>query len=353
MALINYLARVHLAEQAIEDALPEEGAGVRRALVLADGSDATVEVVERVRAAMRGVRITQARVTSGRAARANRLTGADPHTESGPDMVIAVGDAVTSAHARQVVAAARQSSQAVRFALIPSGLFDMGLARHVRDADGTVGALPRPDVIIADPSTLAGLDEDTLAAGAMEMLVHAIEAFANPSYNPPADALALDAVRLLSLWLPHVERCHRDAAARCALMSGALMAALSLEKPIGGVDALVHPLEALVADTCPAGALHGPVLAAVAGFNAPAVGDRYAAIADALSGAKPPASMPLGARVRALAAAAGLPVALRETALDPADFPTVARTAADDPGALANPRRLSVKDYGKILEAAW
>jgi alcohol dehydrogenase class IV len=241
----------------------------------------------------------------------------------------------------------------MRFALVPVGLFDMGLARHVRDTDGTLDALPRPDVIIADPSTLAGLDNDTLAAGAMEMLVHAIEAFANPSYNPPADALALDAVRLLSLWLPHVERCHRDAAARCALMSGALTAALSLEKPIGGVDALAHPLEALLSGTYPAGALHGPVLAAVAGFNAPAVGDRYAAIADALSGAKPNASMPFGWRVCALAAAAGLPVALRGSGLDPADFPHVARAAADDPSALANPRRLSVKDCREILDAAW
>ena len=36
----------------------------------------------------------------------------------------------------------------------------------------------------------------------MEVLVHAIEAYASPVYHPPADALALEGTKRLTRWLP-------------------------------------------------------------------------------------------------------------------------------------------------------
>ncbi len=54
MTLINYVARIHFAEQAIEDALPEEigRSGVGHVLLWADETDAARQVAERVRLAL-------------------------------------------------------------------------------------------------------------------------------------------------------------------------------------------------------------------------------------------------------------------------------------------------------------
>ena len=54
-----------------------------------------------------------------------------------------------------------------------------------------------------------------------------------------------------------------------------------------------------------------------------------------------------------IARAIGLPTSLREMGINPARFDRFAEMAANDPGALANPRRLTPGDCRRILEAAW
>ncbi|KAF0124937.1 MAG: Dehydrogenase, partial [Xanthobacteraceae bacterium] len=134
-------------------------------------------------------------------------------------------------------------------------------------------------------------------------------------------------------------------------LAGALTAGLAMEKGIGGVDALAHPLEDDLVGTALPGELHAPVLAAFVGFNARAVGDRYGALSDTMGRGGAATGLPV--QLAAFARDLGLPTALRETAIDPNRFAAVAERAADDPAAFANPRLLTRGDCERILEAAW
>ncbi len=168
---------------------------------------------------------------------------------------------------------------------------DLGLARFAHDA-------PRPDLVIADPTALDQVDGASLARSGMETLVHAVEAFANPGYHPPADALALDAVRRLAIWLPAAVRPRLDREARREALAGALNAGLGMEKGVGGVDAVAHRLERRVAGDGRGGLLHAPLMAALVPFNMPAVGERYGALAGAMGAASGGAAA-LAERLRA------------------------------------------------------
>jgi 4-hydroxybutyrate dehydrogenase len=82
-----------------------------------------------------------------------------------------------------------------------------------------------------------------------------------------------------------------------------------------------------------------------------AAGERYATMAEtfARTTRQPHFSSTIGAFARAV----GLPTSLREIGIDPARFDRIAEIAANDAGALANPRRLTPGDCRRILESAW
>ncbi len=334
MTLINYVARIHFAEQAIEDALPEEigRSGVGHVLLWADESDAARQVAERVRLALPQLTFSEPADCGGEVPRA--VTA-----------ILAIGGAGAIGAARRSAGTVRRAGRRLLLITIPIEFSDLGLARFAHDA-------PRPDLVIADPTALDQVDGASLARSGMETLVHAVEAFANPGYHPPADALALDAVRRLAIWLPGAVRPRLDREARREALAGALNAGLGMEKGVGGVDAVAHRLERRVAGDGRGGLLHAPLMAALVPFNMPAVGERYGALAGAMGAASGGAAA-LAERLRALAAAVGLPATLGDGGADRSWFDALAEAAADDPAATANPRRLSARDYHGVLEAAW
>lgn len=351
MTLIGYLTRTLFADGAIDDALPEEASRLGRALALIDTEPGTVPALARVRDALPRAVLSTETASSGAPMRSEVARVMAALERARASTVIAVGGAVAIGQARLVAEAASRRGAGCAVIAIPVSLCDLGLGRQVRRRDGEPVLCPRPDRVIADPTALAPVPPRRLAAAGMEMLVHAIEAYASPSYNPPADGLAIEAVRRLARWLPVAVDEPDNGEARREAMAGALTAGLALEKGIGGVDALAHPLEDDLAGTAMPGELHAPVLAAFVGFNARAVGERYGALAATM--AMPGQAAGLDTQLAMLARRLGLPTALRQTATDPGRFARVAELAADDPAALANPRLLKPGDCARILEAAW
>jgi 4-hydroxybutyrate dehydrogenase len=351
MTLIGYLTRTHFAEAAIEDALPEEVGPLSRALALIDDEPTSAAVCARVQEALDQTTVSLARVglaTAGGDATSRIL---DALSDIQTSTLIAVGGAAAIGHAR--LAAEHALRRGERFSLIavPAGLCDFGLARRVRVGQGEPITCPRPDRVIADPTVLEGASSHRLAAAAMEVLVHAIEAYASPIYHPPADALALEGTKRLTRWLPVALASPSDREAQRELMAAALTAGLALEKAVGGVDALAHSIKAELGPGVLHGDLHAPLMAAIAEFNTEAVGDRYAIMAEAFAKAtrEPSFSTEIGVFARAI----GMPASLREIGIDRSRFARFAEMAANDPGALANPRRLTSDDCRRILEAAW
>lgn len=351
MTLIGYLTRTHFAEAAIEDALPEEVGPLSRALALVDDEPGSAAACARVQEALSRTTISLARTgqatpTGDATARILSALG-DIRT----DTLIAVGGAAAVGLARLTAEHALRRGERLTLIAVPAGLCDFGLARRVRLGQDQSVACPRPDRVIADPTVLEGAPSRRLAAAAMEVLVHAIEAYASPVYHPPADALAREATRQLTHWLPVALASPTHREAQRELMAAALTAGLALEKAVGGVDALAQPIKAELGSGVVQGDLHAPLMAAMADFNTEAVGDRYATMAETF--ARSTREMHFSTAIGAFARDIGLPTSLREIGIDPSRFDRFAELAANDPGALANPRRLTPGDCRRILEAAW
>ncbi|HKU07861.1 MAG TPA: iron-containing alcohol dehydrogenase [Bradyrhizobium sp.] len=351
MTLIGYLTRTHFAEAAIEDALPEEMGPLPSALALVDDEPASAAVCTRVQESLDQTTLSLARV--GQATSAGDATSRilDALSDIRTTTLIAVGGSAALGHARLVAEHALRRGERLSLIAVPAGLCDFGLARRVRVGQREPVSCPRPDRVIADPTVLEGFPSHHLAASAMEVLVRAIEAYASPIYHPPADALALEGAKRLTHWLPMALASPGNREAQRELMAAALTAGLALEKAVGGVDALAHPIKAELGPGVLHGDLHAPLMAAMADFNTEAVGDRYATLAEAFATAtrEPSFSTEFGVFARAI----GMPTSLREIGIDPSRFDRFAEMAANDPGALANPRRLTPGDCRRILEAAW
>jgi alcohol dehydrogenase class IV len=351
MTLIGYLTRTLFADGAIDDALPEEASRLGRALALIDTEPGAAQALARVGDALPRAGLPTVTVCSGAPmlSEVSRVMAELDHARA--STIIAIGGAGAVGLARLVAETTSRRGRDCSVVAVPISLFDLGLARYVRPRDGDPVRCPHPDWVIADPTALAHAPPLRLAAAGMEILVHAIEAYASPAYNPPADGLALEAVRRLARWLPVAVASPENSEARREVLAGALTAGLAMEKAIGGVDALANPLEDDLAGVALPGALHAPVMAAFVGFNAHAVGERYRALSDVMG--QTGMTGGLDAQLAALARRLGLPAALRETATDPSRFQSFAEMAADDPAALANPRLLTPGDCKRILEAAW
>ncbi len=351
MSLIGYLTRTHFAEGAIEDALPEEIGGITNALLLSDDEPGGAAALERVRGAFGRIALTIRELAASSPSRGQTKSVLAHLEQIEASTLVAVGGAKAVGKARLVASEASRQGRRLQVIAVPVGVFDLGLGRHVRPRDGRPIVCPRPDRVIVDPTVLEHVPMRRIAASAMEITVHAIEAYASPSYNPPADGLALEAVRRMTRWLPVLLGMpgHREALRE--VMAAAMTAGLALEKAVGGVDALALPLAPELRAGFLPGDLHAPLLAAVAEFNAQAVGDRYAAIATTLASREGQSSLSI--EIGAFARGLGLPTSLREIGVDRGRFDRFAEMAANDPAALANPRRLTPVDCRQILEAAW
>ena len=95
-----------------------------------------------------------------------------------------------------------------------------------------------------DAALTLGLPAHVTAATGIDAIVHAVEAYTSARLkNPLSDALAREALRLLSANLLKAIEQPRDIEARSAMLLGAHLAGLAFANaPVGGVHALAYPL---------------------------------------------------------------------------------------------------------------
>jgi 4-hydroxybutyrate dehydrogenase len=143
-----------------------------------------------------------------------------------------------------------------------------------------------PRAAICDPQLTLGLPAGLTAATGMDAIAHCIETFLAPSFNPPADGIALDGLR--RGWA-HIERATKNGAdheARFQLMSASMQGAMAFQKGLGCVHSLSHSLGG-VNPRLHHGTLNAMFLPAVVGFNASAESvkkeDRLARLAQAMN----------------------------------------------------------------------
>ena len=137
-----------------------------------------------------------------------------------------------------------------------------------------------PDAAVLDPELTVGLPRHVTAATGIDAMVHAIEAYTNiHRKNPLSDALAREALKLLSSNIVQACETPGDMEARSAMMLGAMLAGQAFaNSPVGAVHGMAYPLGGIF--HIPHGLSNSLMLEPVLRFNAPNAARQYAELAD-------------------------------------------------------------------------
>ncbi|MBE1283447.1 MAG: iron-containing alcohol dehydrogenase [Rhodobacteraceae bacterium] len=207
----------------------------------------------------------------------------------------------------------------------------------------------KPAFAILDPEITVGLPPHLTAWTGVDALVHAIEAYCVPRFDPLCDGLALEGMRLVARWLPVAVREPENLEARGAMLAGSCLAGVSFLKGLGLVHAISHMVGAEY-DT-QHGLTNAVLLPAVLRFNAPEIADKVTPMAQAV-GLADTSFEAFYDWVCALLDEVAIPQTLSEINV-PNDCATrIAKKALKDSAAATNPRTLSVSEVETVINQA-
>jgi len=227
-----------------------------------------------------------------------------------------------------------------------------------RDADKGVKHVRRdpaalPSLAIYDPEITIDLPAEITASTAMNALAHCVEACYARDVNPVIPPVALEGIRHIVRALPLCVSNGHDLDAREALLTGAYLAAFSIANAsmalhhgvchvLGGRTGFAH------------GVLNAVMLSHVIRFNADAVPDAMAQIADAMGAGARTRDLEAAARfVAAFVESLPVPQRLRDAGVAADSLDPVANDAANNPTVQSNPKAVNAKEIRQILQAAW
>lgn len=215
------------------------------------------------------------------------------------------------------------------------------------------------DWAVLDASLTLELPEHVTAATGIDAIVHAVEAYTSARLkNPLSDALAREALRLLTSNLLTVIEQPKNQEARSEMLLGAHLAGLAFSNaPVAGVHALAYPLGGL--HHLPHGLTNALMLRHVLAHNLEAARENYAELAEIVDpdcvgqGSQARAAL-LIERLDALAQRSGLALRLRDHGIAFDEAPTLAREAMRQTRLLVNnPCEITESDAQRLYEAAW
>ncbi len=202
-----------------------------------------------------------------------------------------------------------------------------------------------PDIAVDDASVMLGIPADITAATGMDALTHAIEAYISVGAHPLTDPNALEAIRLISQWLPLAVDNGQDLQAREMMAYGQYLAGMAFNSAgLGMVHALAHQPGAT--HNLPHGVCNAILLPVVENFNRPCASARFARIAAAMgvdthAMDQEQASHAAIQAIRQLSDRVGIPTGFRQLGISAADIEGWLDPAMADPCAPCNPRSAS------------
>lgn len=211
---------------------------------------------------------------------------------------------------------------------------------------------PLPTTVFYDPELTLIQGTPILADSGMAILTRAVEAWCADRFNPAADALACEAIRIVFTYLPKILAQNYDITAQSYMMSAAFMAAQASLKGTGATTAFANTFTMLYA--LPYGMVAGSLLPHVLAFNSSIIDSRLHLLADRLDikgGSTGFAKALLKLRGRA-GVPGKLTTLMQGMKLSRKDKLLIEQIATEDPAASANPARFTQKAAHNILEAA-
>lgn len=209
-----------------------------------------------------------------------------------------------------------------------------------------------PDIAVDDASVMLDIPPSITAATGMDALTHAIEAFVSVGAHPLTDANALEAIRLISRWLPKAVEDGHNLEAREQMAFGQYLAGMAFNSAgLGLVHALAHQPGAT--HNLPHGVCNAILLPIIENFNRPNAIARFARVAQAMGVdthglSEEAASTEAINAIRALSKRVGIP----QLGVTKADIEGWLDKALVDPCAPCNPRSASRDEVRELyLEA--
>ena len=212
------------------------------------------------------------------------------------------------------------------------------------------------ELVVLDPELTVGLPAHLTAWTGMDAMTHAIEALVCPVFHPMCDAIALEAIRLVGLYLPRAYSDGTDLEARGMMQVAAAMGAVAFQKDLGAAHSLSHPLSSEF------GIQHGLAnaicLVPVMKYNREVSAAQYARVAKCFE-INTFGMTDLEAADKAIEAVAalndriGIPKSLSEVGIKQDQLPMLAKRAFEDPCHPSNPRPCTQHDLLTLYEEAY
>lgn len=210
-----------------------------------------------------------------------------------------------------------------------------------------------PVVAVVDPDMMSSMPKGLTAATGMDALTHAIEGYITAGAWELSDIFHLKAIEVIARSLRGAVDNTPDGREGMAL--GQYIAGMGFSNVgLGIVHSMAHPLGALY-DT-PHGVANAIILPTVMAYNAPATGDKYKYIAQAM-GVEGTENMTQEEyrkaavdAVRKLSQDVGIPADLKEI-VKPEDVDFLAQSAFDDACRPGNPRETSVAEIAELYRS--
>lgn len=248
----------------------------------------------------------------------------------------------------QISTTAGTGSEVTNIAIVTTG---------VTTKTGVVAPQLYADLALLDAELTLGLPPMVTAATGIDAMVHAIEAYTSRhKKNPLSDALARQALGLLSKNLIQACEDGRNLAARQAMLLGAMLAGQAFSNaPVAAVHALAYPIGGIF--HVPHGLSNALVLPHVLRFNAPEAAGLYAELAAIVvpeaSGSEEARAEALVVAMQQIAIITGIERTLQQVGIRATDLDRLADQAMLQTRLLGNnPRTLTRDDAYAIYQAA-
>ncbi len=219
------------------------------------------------------------------------------------------------------------------------------------------GAQPlMAEMAILDPELTVGLPPDLTAWTGMDAMTHAIEALVCTVFHPMCDAIALEAIRMVWLYLPRAYSDGADLEARGMMQMAAAMGAVAFQKDLGVAHSLSHPLSSEF------GIQHGLAnaicLVPVMKYNKEVSAAQYVRVAQCfgINTFNMPDIKAAGKAIEAiqmLNKRIGIPKSLREIGIKEDQLAMLANKAFEDPCHQSNPRPCTEQDLLMLYKEAF
>jgi len=377
MGLINYVTRVQFGFGEIAQLDAElRLAGIARPLIVTDKGVRALGVLQRIEAELGTAPAGVFDDTPGNPNEAAVRAATELFKSSGADGIVAVGGgsaldlakgvAILAAHggALKSYAAVEGGTERITAQTFPTIAIpttagtgsEVGRGAIIILDDGRKLGLLSPFLVpraaIVDPELTLTLPPMLTAATGMDAISHCIETFLAPSFNPPADGIALEGLRRGWAALPVATREPDNRAARADMAMAATMGAMAFQKGLGCVHSLSHALGG-INPRLHHGTLNAVFMPAVIAFNRNAPTsveqDKYARLGAAM-GLAP--FERLEDAVRTMTTRIGLPARLSELGVGEELFERVVAGALADHSHRTNPRDANAADYHAMLRAS-